>query len=150
MNISNTIKKFAAVAAVTVSGLAFLAMPVSAKGLTNEECAAKFGTDYISKGGTCVLSDDFTEGNLWSTVSTIINWILGIVGVIAVVMIIIGGIQYTVSAGDSGKVKKAKDTILYGIIGLVIALLAAAIVNFVLDGIFSGNSTSAVTTSVIA
>ena len=38
----------------------------------------------------------------------------------------------TLSAGDSGKVKKAKDTILYGIIGLIIALLAFAIVNFVI------------------
>ena len=57
-------------------------------------------------------------------------------------MIIIGGIQYSTSAGDSGKVKKAKDTILYGIIGLVIALLAFAIVNFVLTQIFGGNNTT--------
>ena len=70
-------------------------------------------------------------------INTVINVILAIVGVVAVFMIIFGGIQYSTSAGDSGKVKKAKDTILYGIIGLVIALLAFAIVNFVLDQIFS-------------
>lgn len=51
-------------------------------------------------------------------------------------MIIIGGFNFMTSAGDPGKVKKGKDTILYGIIGLVVALLAFAIVNFVLNGIF--------------
>ena len=50
-------------------------------------------------------------------------------------MIIIGGINYALSQGDPGKVKKAKDTILYGIIGLVVALLAFAIVQFVLSAI---------------
>ena len=56
----------------------------------------------------------------------------------AVAFIIFGGFQYTTSAGDPGKVKKAKDTILYGIIGLVVAMLAYAIVNFVLSNVFKG------------
>ena len=50
-------------------------------------------------------------------------------------MVIIGGIQYTTSGGDSAAVTKAKNTILYGIVGLVIALLAYAIVNFVITRI---------------
>ena len=50
-------------------------------------------------------------------------------------MIIIGGIHYATSQGDAAKVKKGKDTILYGIIGLVIAILAYAIVNFVLEAL---------------
>ena len=54
---------------------------------------------------------------------------------IAVVMIILGGITYATSQGDPSKVKKGKDTILYGIIGLVVALLAFAIVQFVLNAI---------------
>ena len=54
---------------------------------------------------------------------------------LAVVMIIIGGINYALSQGDPGKVKKAKDTILYGIVGLVVSLLAFAIVQFVLQAI---------------
>ena len=62
--------------------------------------------------------------------------IIGVIGFIAVIVIILGGVQYTTSAGDSGKVKKAKDTIMYGIIGLVIALLAYSIVNFVLTSLF--------------
>ena len=74
--------------------------------------------------------------SLTEIVQSILNWIFGSIGIVAVVMIIIGGFNFLTSAGDPGKVKKGKDTILYGIIGLVVALLAFAIVNFVLNGIF--------------
>ncbi len=66
------------------------------------------------------------------TVKNIINAILYIIGLLAVVMVIIGGVQYTTSGGDSAAVTKAKNTILYGIVGLAIAILAYAIVNFVI------------------
>ena len=62
----------------------------------------------------------------------IINAILMILGIIAVIMIIIGGIRYTTSNGDSSAIKSAKDTIMYAVIGLVVAILAFAIVNFVI------------------
>ena len=70
----------------------------------------------------------------------IINGILGIVGLVAVVMVIMGGISYMTSAGDASKVKKGKDTILYGIIGLVIIGLAFAIVNFVIVNVIGNNN----------
>ena len=62
----------------------------------------------------------------------ITNTILYIVGILAVIMLIIGGIRYVVSGGDSKKVTDAKNTILYAIIGLIICFLAYAIVNFVI------------------
>ena len=65
-------------------------------------------------------------------VTNIINAIIGALGIVAVIVIIIGGVNYMTSSGDAGKVKKAKDTIMYGIIGLVICVLAFAIVNFVI------------------
>ena len=55
-----------------------------------------------------------------------------VVGVVSVIMIIIGGLKYITSAGDSGNVSGAKNTILYAIIGLVIVALAQIIVRFVL------------------
>ena len=58
-----------------------------------------------------------------------------LIGGVSAIMIIVGGVQYTTSQGDPGKVKKAKDTIMYGIIGLVIALAAFAIAWFVTDAI---------------
>ena len=75
------------------------------------------------------------KGDLESSAGTIINAIIGVLGVIAVVVIIYGGVQYMTSSGDSGKVKKAKDTILYGVIGLVICALAFAITNFVIGSL---------------
>ena len=77
----------------------------------------------------------------------ITNTILYIVGIIAVVMLIIGGIKYLLSGGDSKKVTDAKNTVLYAIIGLVIAFLAYAIVNFVITALPS--STEENTTSLI-
>lgn len=68
------------------------------------------------------------------------NTILYIVGIIAVIMLIIGGIRYITSGGDAKKVTDAKNTVLYAIIGLVIALLAFAIVNFVISALPSGTS----------
>ncbi len=66
-------------------------------------------------------------------IQNVINVLLFIIGVISVIMIIIGGIKYVLSNGDSSQIKSAKDTIMYAVIGLVIALLAYAIVNFVVN-----------------
>ena len=65
----------------------------------------------------------------------ITNVVLYIVGVIAVIMLIIGGIKYVISGGDAKKVTDAKNTVLYAIIGLIIAFLAFAIVNFVITSL---------------
>ncbi|MBQ3293244.1 hypothetical protein IJG93_03025 [Candidatus Saccharibacteria bacterium] len=72
---------------------------------------------------------------LWDNIKTIINAVIGVLGIVCVIVIIIGGINYMTSSGDAGKVKKAKDTILYGVIGLVVCVLAFAIVNFVINNI---------------
>ncbi len=65
----------------------------------------------------------------------VINGVVAVLGLVAVVFIIVGGINYMTSAGDSGKVEKAKKTILYSVIGLVICVLAFAIVNFVVANV---------------
>lgn len=85
----------------------------------------------------CTDASEFAKTDLMTTVNTIINVIIGLVGFIAVVVLIIGGINFITSQGDTGKVTKARNTILYGVVGLVVALLAFAIVNFVLGSIFS-------------
>jgi hypothetical protein len=56
-----------------------------------------------------------------------------VVGIAAVIMIIVGGIQYVTSSGDPTNVTNAKNTVLYAIIGLVVALLAQGIITFVLE-----------------
>ena len=69
------------------------------------------------------------------SVRNILSVVFTLVGVIAVVMIVVGGIYYIISQGNADKIQKAKSTILYGIVGLIVTLLAFAIVNFVLEGL---------------
>jgi uncharacterized membrane protein YidH (DUF202 family) len=66
------------------------------------------------------------------TIRLVINAFSWIVGIISVIMIIVGGVKYITSSGDSGNVTGAKNTILYAIIGLVIVAMAQIIVQFVL------------------
>lgn len=91
------------------------------------------GADNTTKNTTGNTSD------LKTLIKTVVNILLFVLGAIAVIMIIIGGVRYTTSNGDSGAIKSAKDTILYAVIGLVVAILAYAIVNFVLSAFKSGS-----------
>lgn len=70
-----------------------------------------------------------------SMVQDIINILLYVLGIISVIMIIIGGIRYTTSNGDSAKVTSAKNTVLYSVVGLVVAMLSFVIVNYVVDAL---------------
>ena len=74
--------------------------------------------------------------------TTIVNILLFIIGAVSVIMLIIGGIRYTVSNGDQSAVTSAKNTILYAIIGLVVAFLAYALVNWVLDQLLTNTTTA--------
>jgi hypothetical protein len=82
-------------------------------------------------GSSNVLCDNKTD-NVQSTIGVIVNVLLYLLGAISVLMIILGGISYTTSAGDPAKITKAKNTIMYSVVGLVVALLSVAIINFVL------------------
>lgn len=77
------------------------------------------------------------QGHLVENITGIINAVVAALGIVCVVVMIIGGVNYMTSSGDAGKVKKAKDTILYGLIGLVVCVLAFAIVNFVIGNIMA-------------
>jgi len=77
------------------------------------------------------------------TFNTITNVLLFAVGALSVIMLIIGGIRYVVSGGDSTAVQSAKNTILYAVVGIVICLLAYAVVSFVI-GSFTSSGGAAV------
>ncbi|NLA42691.1 hypothetical protein GX865_00830 [Candidatus Saccharibacteria bacterium] len=92
-------------------------------------------TGGVSSGASSARGNDqpadlFGSAGVFSKIT---NVLLFIVGAISVIMIIIGGLRYVISGGDSTNVSAAKNTILYAIIGIVISLLAYAIVNFVLE-----------------
>lgn len=77
--------------------------------------------------------------DIGASIVIILNNIIAVAGVIAVIFIIVGGVTYMTSAGDPGKIQKAKSTLLYSVIGLIVVALAYAIVNFAI-GAISGNS----------
>ncbi len=116
---------FKVVLAILISGCVMLSGLSSVSALTLQEGAEAARCDGCPR-------DLFGNTGVFKQVT---NTILYIVGIIAVIMLIIGGIKYVVSGGDSKKVTDAKNTVLYAIIGLVIAFLAFAIVNFVISAL---------------
>lgn len=68
-------------------------------------------------------------------VTNVVNTLSFIAGVASVIAIIIGGIMYATSAGDEKRVQNAKNTILYAVVGIIIALLAWGISSFVVSSI---------------
>lgn len=91
--------------------------------------------------GVSQANSNTNQTTIYDTVKTIINVLLFVVGIVAVIMIIWGGISYVLSAGAADKAKKARDTILYSVVGLIVAIMAYAIVQFVFSN-FSGNNNS--------
>ena len=67
-------------------------------------------------------------------IKTIVEVLLTAVGAISIIMIVIGGIMFALSSGDAQKAAKARNTILYAVVGLIVSVFASAIVNFVFDG----------------
>ena len=82
--------------------------------------------------GTDVPSTLLGDGGV---LSTIVNTMLFIIGFLSVIMLIFGGLRYIISGGNAAAVTAAKNTILYAIVGLIIAILAYAIVNFVIGSL---------------
>ena len=70
--------------------------------------------------------------------TTVVNVLLFVIGAISVIMLIYGGIRYTTSGGNANSVTAAKNTIMYAIIGLIVALFAYAIVNWVVGASTNG------------
>lgn len=90
-----------------------------------------------SARGEDQVSDLFGATGVFKTITDVLLFILG---AISVIMIIIGGLRYVISGGDSAAVTAAKNTILYAIVGVIVALLAYAAVTFVIDSFTPGAS----------
>ncbi len=106
---------------LAVGGL--VAAPVYAD---NDVCSDPNISEDIKAAAGCK-----TTTSADTVINNVIQVVLSLVGLLAVGVIIYGGITYTISAGDAAKVQRGKNIILYGIVGLVVALLAYAIMFFV-------------------
>lgn len=115
-------------------GVALIATPVSALG----EGGAPAGVNAARGDNT---PTNLINGDT-SIVKRGINIMLFGVGVLSVIMLIFGGFRYVISGGKKESVTNAKNTILYAIIGLLVAVFAYAIINFILGAALSGGSTT--------
>jgi hypothetical protein len=102
------------------------------EGAKDQACQGINLTDQVQSNG-CSNKSTSNDIALSSTLRTAINGFSLVVGVIAVIMIIVGGLKYITSSGDSSNVNSAKNTLLYALIGLAIVALAQVIVRFVLN-----------------
>lgn len=79
-------------------------------------------------GGTC---DGAAQGQLETIIKAVVNVLSIVVGAAAVIMLIISGLRFITSSGDSSGIQAARNGIIYAIVGLVIVIFAQVIVNFV-------------------
>lgn len=86
----------------------------------------------------------FGDSGIFSQISSVL---LFIVGAIAVIMIVIGGLRYVISGGDASQVQSAKNTILYALVGVIVAILAYAAVNFVINNFTASTNTGGANSS---
>lgn len=123
----NIVKQFAVACMVLFLGsftTVMVAAPAYAATTTDEACKA------ISDDADCTTSKGLDISGL---IKTLIQLFATIIGVVAVIMIMVAGFKYITAGGDSAKITSAKSTIIYAVIGLVIAALAQVIVRYVID-----------------
>lgn len=89
---------------------------------------AQDGISGIDNGGS--------PGSVPEILQNIVNLLLYLVGAVSLIMLIIGGVRFVVSSGDAQAAANARNTILYSIIGLVVAIAAYGIVNWVLGRLY--------------
>lgn len=121
------ISKTKVLAAVMCLAMVFAAVsPVCLPVYADAKDEVKRGADMTNSGGSA-------KQDLPDVITTIINVMLFIAGALAVIMIIYGGIRYITAHGDEKQVKVAKDTIVYSVVGLIIAIIAYALVTFIFN-----------------
>ena len=145
---TDKIKKmiFAALAVLALATPLAVVSSVSAQGADSTIKQPQQGLcqgGQLQIGGECNPADDRGAGSALNRIlKLVINIFSLVVGVISVIMIIVGGLKYITSGGDTGNIQGAKNTILYAVIGLVVVALAQIIVRFVLNRVATESETA--------
>lgn len=114
----------------TQASLPLLALNCSDPNNTAQE-SIQCGIDGGS--GNTTQTSDQAAGKVDNLISTILNILSVAVGIVAVIMVVLGGFKFITSAGNAEKLKSARNSIMYAVIGLVIVALAQVLVLFVLN-----------------
>jgi hypothetical protein len=135
MRTANFGKKLAAALQALVLALGFGSLALATPALAGNNCATD--TLTIENGAQCAKADS-AKDNLFApngVFSIVANTLIFLVGAVAVIYLIIGGLRYVISNGDSKAVEGAKNTILYAIVGIVVAVISFALVQFVINAL---------------
>lgn len=73
------------------------------------------------------------NGSLPAQIKIVTNTLLLAIGISAVIMLIIGGFRYVFSGGNEKSVSAAKDTVIYAVVGIIVAIMSYSIINFVIS-----------------
>lgn len=121
---------------IAIAFATVLAVPLLAFGLSfvaNDTALAQdLSTGLQASKGTGSAEELDLEGED-GLAKTIVNFMLWLVVILCVIMLIFGGIKYATSAGDTNKVQSAKNTIMYAVVGLIVAIFAWAIASWLVD-----------------
>ena len=104
--------------------------PASTMVLADAQSQIQCGINEAA-GGNCSASAK-PSGDAASTIKKILNLLSAIAGILAVIMIMVAGLRLVTSAGNEEGVKKAKGTLIYAIVGLILVAVAQVLVHFVI------------------
>lgn len=130
-------KIFTKIIIILTIALSFCTLIPASSTYAEDICSKKGSVpDEVWEAAGCAGNENALRG----IITGILNSIIAISGLVAVIYVVIGGVNYMTSSGDAAKLEKAKKTILYATIGLVISVLAFAIVNWAISAISNGTS----------
>jgi len=141
----NILKRITLIAASLVAAISIafvFAAPVSAQANPAQKAVCE-GVNQA--GGTCASNG----AQLSKVIKLVLEILSTVAGIAAVIMIVIGGLKYVTSGGDSSKVSSAKSAIIYALVGLVVVAMAQFIVRFVLNRSINGKGSTVFLEQVI-
>lgn len=107
------------------------------------------GTPQQSTGSTVSIPNPISCQDVNCLIRNVIRYILGVIAIIATLMFIWGGVMMLTSAGNAERVKRAKETLAWAAIGIVVILLSWSIIRFVLEGLTRSQSSQTTSPGLI-
>jgi hypothetical protein len=119
---------------VLVSSAPASALPANCK---TDQLGSAVANDPLTAGTACSQGGSqkenlFGAGGIFTVIA---NTLVFLIGAISVIYLIVGGLRYVTSGGDSKAVTAAKDTILYAVVGVVVAVISFALIQFVVNAL---------------
>ena len=118
---------------VSMLSIFFLSAPALAVDVTGTACKDISDSAVCADAASAKTKNPIfgSEGALTKVISTLSV----VLAIIAVIVLIVAGIRYALSGGDPSKTAQVRNTIIYAVVGLIVAVIAQALVNLVLKNL---------------